>query len=160
VTTLTPGIDSGCGWRGRHGVTRANSLFLSAAAQHGLAQIQPVYTWFSQELQPLDLAKDQESHCLKTLEILQSDTPAKSRFMGLLQAADFGVIDIRTDDETIPDHVTEILRALRSLPRRRLTPFKSIRRRSVADLTVESIEQVVSRGSLRGIKSNWRPTGC
>lgn len=81
-------------------VTRPNSLFLSAAAQHGLEQVQPIYTWFSQELQMphhAELAKDESAHRKRTLEILKSDTSIRDRFIDLLRAADFGVTNAKVD---------------------------------------------------------------
>jgi AAA15 family ATPase/GTPase len=78
-------------------VTRSNSLFLSAAAQHGLEQIHPVYTWFNQALRP----SGQASQRHRTLDILQSDDPRRSRMLTLLRAADLGVIDVRIDQDAV-----------------------------------------------------------
>lgn len=78
-------------------VTRANSLFLSASAHHGMEQLLPVYSWFDRALSFAD-PYDRDVRRSRTVEKLD-DPDAVRRILHLLRAADLGIKDIRLSRE-------------------------------------------------------------
>lgn len=77
-------------------LTRTDSLFLSAAAQQGHEQLMPLFQWFAQTLKFADLA-NQEERRLFTLGQTAQNENFRRRVVALLQAADTGIVDLRTE---------------------------------------------------------------
>jgi predicted ATPase len=124
-------------------VTRPNSLFLSAAAQHGLEQIKSVYTWFRRGLQSMDHTDlvTKSANRQRTLEVLQSDSAVRSRFINLLRAADFGIIDVDIRDE--------VAGPPRDSRRRLSGLFEGLRRRGQRETDTAASDDVVELPSLK-----------
>ncbi len=90
-------------------LTRPNSLFLSAAAQHNQEQLTPIYQWFSQNLQ-----YDHGIRSLGHQPLFQADSPLldpahREVVRELLKQADLGVTDFRTHEEE------DVIEGMRSL---------------------------------------------
>jgi uncharacterized protein len=79
-------------------VTRANSLFLSAAAQHGLSQLAPVHEWFSTGLRFATSRGGRR----RTEEVLQGSPEQAERITALLGAADLGIEAVRVEEGPDP----------------------------------------------------------
>lgn len=77
-------------------LTRADSLFLSAAAQQGHEQLLPIFQWFQETLRFADLA-NQEERLFYTLNRATQDENFRRRVVELLQAADTGIVDLKTE---------------------------------------------------------------
>jgi len=93
-------------------VTRPNALFLSAAAQHGLQQIMPVYEWFW-DLRTINLQRQQHGfhhHMADTwlaialaerspeqLGYNNENAKKLETFLDVVRAADVGITDIKKD---------------------------------------------------------------
>lgn len=96
-------------------VTRPNSLFLSAAAHHGMDQLLPVYSWFARQL----IFAEPDHHARRrgrTMELLRDPVTA-DRIVKLLKAADLGISDVRmSDSESSDDGDQTDLRALPHAP--------------------------------------------
>ena len=98
-------------------MTRANSLFLSAAAQAGHTQVLPVHSWFQAALVLADHtnARDRRRETAGLLE----DPSTAARVLELVRVADLGIADIQLDesrrrlDET---QRTEVARLLEGQP--------------------------------------------
>jgi len=93
-------------------VTRPNALFLSAAAQHGLQQITPVYEWFW-DLRTINLQRQRDAFHHHTADTWlaaalaagthdqhgdnDENTKKLETFLDLVRAADVGISDIKKD---------------------------------------------------------------
>lgn len=77
--------------------TRANSLFLSVAAQNNHAQLQPLFRWF-RSFRFTTKSDDRFSRVQRTFGEWWSRaaSPSTNRFMQLLAAADVGVVAVRS----------------------------------------------------------------
>lgn len=79
-------------------ITRPNSLFLSAAAQHSLHQVDPVYWWFDKQVGSYSRQRGQR----RTRTLLTESPERAERVTSLLRAADLGIVDIRIEENTGP----------------------------------------------------------
>lgn len=93
-------------------VTRRNCLFLSAAAQHGLDQLLPVYRWFDQSLRFVltDGERDDQRQSIEMLATRSADT---RRLVELLRAADLGITDITLEDADALDLTANVVELLK-----------------------------------------------
>lgn len=82
--------------------TRPNALYLSVAAQWNHPQLTPLYRWFSESLQVLDLACDSGLHPGFTIRRYAEHKQDRSRIVELLKSADFGISGLRIEDTTTP----------------------------------------------------------
>ena len=76
-------------------LTRANSLFLSAAAQNNHAMLLPIYTWLTTRIRVLG----PERLALPTVRGCVDDPKVKERVLNLLRTADLGIVDFELKDE-------------------------------------------------------------
>jgi len=78
-------------------LTRANSLFLSAAAQNNHEALLPIYKWFADQCQ--FVPRERDSFTDETTQMCK-DKDVKSWVLKTLRAADLGVVglDIREED--------------------------------------------------------------
>lgn len=84
-------------------VTRPNSLFLSAAAQHGLSQLAPVHGWFSARLRFPTFRAGR----IRTQHLLRKSPEQAERITSLLRAADLGIEAIRVEEGHDPLDVAQ-----------------------------------------------------
>lgn len=75
-------------------ITRPNSLFLSAAAQHGLKQILPVFAWFGRSIRTLDQTSSALGSWEEITESLRDPVHAR-KVLSLLRAADLGISGVQ-----------------------------------------------------------------
>jgi hypothetical protein len=96
-------------------VTRPNALFLSAAAQHGIQQITPIYEWFW-DLRTINLQRQRHAFHHHTADtwlsaaLVRTDAASNDQdeehakrlqtFLDLIRAADVGITDIKKDPVT------------------------------------------------------------
>ena len=97
------------------GLTRCNSLFLSAAAQNNHAALAPIYGWFSQAVSfatgHLPLAA-RGTYNTDVAEVCQ-DEAAKATIVRLLTHADLGIADVHVEDVPWPRMAERILEVVR-----------------------------------------------
>lgn len=90
-------------------VTRANSLFLSAAAQNNHETLLPIYNWFSEAVR--FEAGSREGPNGSTLAIC-SDDSRKPLLEQLLAAADFGLTGVDYRERELPEETQRIFSAV------------------------------------------------
>jgi uncharacterized protein len=94
-------------------LTRANSLFLSAAAQNNHEMLSPVYNWFSQQLL-ISGALSQAELALRVGERCR-DSEYRATVYSLLKAADLGLSGIEVvEDDRIASLISKLSVILRS----------------------------------------------
>ena len=86
-------------------MTRPNALFLSAAAQAGLPEVEPVYNWFAHGL--AFLPTPEQSINAELLKRLMPGSPDRDTIVDLIRAADVGISDIRVVDAGWRDRALE-----------------------------------------------------
>jgi hypothetical protein len=87
------------------GMTRPNSLFLSAAAQAGLAEVLPVYHWLGAGM--TFLPTPQRVVSAQLLRRLAPGSPDRETLVDLVRAADVGIADVRVVDAGWRDRAME-----------------------------------------------------
>lgn len=80
-------------------LTRANSLFLSAAAQNNHAMLSPIYTWITSRIQVLGDVRAALN--LATVKSCVDDPQVKAWVLNLLTTADLGIVDFELKDEAL-----------------------------------------------------------
>lgn len=91
-------------------VTRPNALFLSAAVQHGHPQLAAIFSWF-RSFEPINLSQDgfpfipfrmlsrlQETGQQTMFSQEESPKTVLEHFCDFLKQADFGVVDLRVEE--------------------------------------------------------------
>ena len=83
-------------------LTRPNALFLSLAAQVGIAELLPTYHWFAGSPAMLRFAdafagRDLSAVTVQVAEMLERDAADKPLLVDILIAADFGITDIHVE---------------------------------------------------------------
>ena len=98
--------------RGRNAVvrdvTRANSLFLSAAAQHNHKQLMQIYEFFSErvENQIGDEIFHQNEHAIANFLM---ESKYRDRALEFVKSADFGIVDAKVEDADYPKPVKKLM---------------------------------------------------
>jgi len=83
-------------------LTRANSLFLSAAAQNNHPLLTPVYNWFLETLRvPVPHSRNHDRNT--RIAEFCAETDQRERLMGLLRGADIGITGLQIAEEQISD---------------------------------------------------------
>src|ERR1035441_8748690 len=77
------------------GLTRPNSLFLSAAAQNNHQALLPLYRWFSQSI---SVVVGERSRVGVLTTALCQNADFRDRLTGLLSVADLGIAGLRVRD--------------------------------------------------------------
>ncbi len=80
--------------------TRPNALYLSVGAQWNHPQLSPVYRWFKNQLQVLNLGGDNELHPGYTIRSYAEREQDRARIVSMLKSADFGISGLRIEDST------------------------------------------------------------
>lgn len=79
-------------------LTRPNALFLSLAAQVGIADVKAVYDWFVHGGLQVSEAATRASQSMITqaslIDVIQGSEAERQRFLSLLQAADIGINEV------------------------------------------------------------------
>jgi AAA15 family ATPase/GTPase len=88
------------------GLTRVNSLFLSAAAQNNHEQLMPIYQWFSSVWS--FVIGNRLGLTLSTAQTA-SDERYKKRISRLVAAADLGIDGFETPDEQVDDKIKRVV---------------------------------------------------
>jgi uncharacterized protein len=83
-------------------LTRPNALFLSVAAQSRLETLMPVYRWFQIALLFRGRSYDRSDSADAIKRLFEKDASSRSRFLGLLAAADVGIADVRLEEAEDP----------------------------------------------------------
>lgn len=96
------------------GLTRDNSLFLSAAAQNNHEQLLPLYRWFSAQW---DFIKGDRDHLNILTAELAADEKYHSTIERLVVAADLGISGVETHDEEFDEKSKRLLSAFTSAMR-------------------------------------------
>jgi AAA15 family ATPase/GTPase len=91
-------------------VTRANSLFLSAAAQNNHKQLTPLYRWFASSLS--FVPSERELNRIVAIEAC-GDPDSKMRMENFLRGADLGLASIEVTERDVPASTLKVLRVLR-----------------------------------------------
>jgi uncharacterized protein len=103
------------------GLTRPNSLYLSAAAQNNLEFFMPVYDFLVKELR-FSFSREQLSR--KTLKMCADDR-YKGLFLQYLKAADLGVLGLRIEEAELDDEGKRFVTAIRdALPKEHQGAFE------------------------------------
>jgi uncharacterized protein len=102
-------------------LTRPNALFLSLAAQVGIAELLPTYHWFAGSpamLRFADVFAGRDPHAVeaKIAEMFDRDTANKALLTDLLVAADFGITDIQVERIYVDARTQRAANALAGLP--------------------------------------------
>jgi AAA15 family ATPase/GTPase len=103
------------------GLTRSNSLYLSAAAQNNHESLMPVYDFLVKDLR---FSFSREQLCRKTVGMCTEDR-YKGLFLQYLKAADLGVLGFRIEEEEIGDEGKKFFTALKdALPKEQQVSFE------------------------------------
>jgi uncharacterized protein len=86
------------------GITRKNSLFLSAAAQNNHEALMPVFQWLSGLRFVADAMATRGEYSVFTAGLCAEPHFAKS-VARLLRAADIGIVDLKVEREEVPEEV-------------------------------------------------------
>ncbi len=86
-------------------MVRPNALFLSVAAKFAHDQLTPVYDWFSNNLQGINLSNEYQRKSIEafTINNIESSPKIRSRVVNLLRAADFGVSGVLVNKQPFSD---------------------------------------------------------
>ncbi|MFY9741628.1 MAG: ATP-binding protein, partial [Candidatus Sulfotelmatobacter sp.] len=104
------------------GLTRPNSLYLSAAAENNHESLMPVYNFLVKDLR-FSLSREHLSR--KTVEMCNDDK-YRSLFLQYLKAADLGVLGLRIERTELDDDGKKFVTALRdAMPKRLQGAFES-----------------------------------
>jgi AAA15 family ATPase/GTPase len=83
----------------RVNVTRDNALYLSTAVKFNDDQLRPIYLWFKEHIQMLDLAGSQQSLTSNyTSKRLLEDNDDRERITSLLRHADIGILSAHAQE--------------------------------------------------------------
>jgi hypothetical protein len=94
------------------GLTRKNSLFLSAAAQNNHAALSSIYRWFSRQLH-IHIEPPFTRGSRKTVKFCSRED-YKQTIMRLMSTADLGICDLRVYEEKLPDEMKPVFAALKA----------------------------------------------
>lgn len=98
------------------GLTRQNSLFLSAAAANNNAQLAPMVAWFEKQFL-LSTPERRKSLVEESLAQAKQDPAVENKFISLLRSADLGISEFRFVDQEWDEEaklrVANVLKALR-----------------------------------------------
>jgi hypothetical protein len=95
------------------GYTLSNMLFLSKAIASNRSDLEPVYRWFTERLQVIDLSGQGDLHFDFSLRQVAEQTALKDRIATLLRHADLGVSGVSAVDVLVGGAVPDdFLRAL------------------------------------------------
>ncbi|MFY1670745.1 AAA family ATPase [Plantactinospora sp. WMMB334] len=121
--------------------TRDNALFLTVAALHDLAEVQPLYRWFRNAVGfgPLDATSVAEEDLIQRLR-----TDDRDRTVALIRAADLGIVDVTVGQADIDLRLTAGL--LNELIDRGLIQTTHRKRRFLAGERIDKdvLDQVLS----------------
>jgi len=138
------------------GITRKNSLFLSAAAQNNHEALTPVFEWFS-GLRFVG-GSDRSVYSLFTAELCAEPRFAKA--VGrLLRAADVGIVDVKVEKEAFSEEVKKMAVAVAAALKRKLPgkPPDSIERMRLlhraGEDTVPFAEEDESAGTIAYLRA-------
>ena len=144
--------------------TRANALYLSTAVKLNDQQLAPIYAWFTEQLQLVNLAADGGISAGFTASLLQEESPFGRQVINLLRHADFGVCNARAfekpwarddfpDDPFPDDLVREAVAAVKKQTRLVLL----LAHRAAGQSTVELPWDAESEGTRRffGLAGPW-----
>lgn len=81
------------------GYTLSNVLFLSKAVANNRTELEPVFRWFKERLNFLDLSAKSMLLPRFTMEKVRDQTPLRGRIIELLRHADLGVTGVRIMEE-------------------------------------------------------------
>lgn len=94
------------------GLTRRNSLFLSAAAQNNHETLLPIYSWFGTELHFIHGDRTRWRH--ETVEMC-TDEQTKNAVAQLVSAADLGIVGVSVAEQEMDAQKKKLITALRDL---------------------------------------------
>ncbi len=93
-------------------LTRADVLFLSVAATFNQQQLEPIYTWLSNNLRVIDLNTEVHIFERVTAQQLQRDE-LRGVFARMLQMADLGIVDATVEEiKELPEEMPNELKDL------------------------------------------------
>ena len=90
-------------------LTRANSLFLSAAAQNGHQQLLPLFQWFATKLDVVNFSR-RGGVSMKAAELCKEPS-GRAALLKLLAAADLGIVDVDITERKLDEKTEGALRA-------------------------------------------------
>jgi len=139
--------------------TRANALYLSTAVKLNDPQLAPVYAWFTEQLQLVNLAAGGGINAGFTASLLQRKSPWGRQVIHLLRHADFGVCNARAFEKPwergdFPDEIPrEAMEALKKKTRLDVSQAH----RAAGQSTVELPWNAESAGTHRffGLAGPW-----
>ncbi|HXR08336.1 MAG TPA: ATP-binding protein [Candidatus Acidoferrum sp.] len=94
------------------GYTLSNMLFLSKAVANNRTELEPVFRWFKERLNFLDLSAQSTLGLRFTVEKIREETPFRDRIVKLLRYADLGVTGARIIEKRPPEGVEKMLKNL------------------------------------------------
>jgi hypothetical protein len=96
------------------GITRTNSLFLSAAAQNNHEALMPVFKWLSGlSVFVMDTILDPAAHALFTAALCAEPRFART-VAQLLRAADVGIVDVVVEKEAFSEKTKKAIEAVKT----------------------------------------------
>ena len=93
------------------GITRKNSLFLSAAAQNNHEALMPVFKWLSGLRFVADAMADRAGYSHFTADLCTEPRFAKA-VAQMLRAADIGIVEVEIENEAFGEEVKSVLAAV------------------------------------------------
>lgn len=90
--------------------TRANSLFLSSAAQNNHKFLSVIFTWISERFHVISSREESSLH-IYTAELC-SKPDRKQQIRALLESADAGIADLVIEDEVMPERLQKAVTAM------------------------------------------------
>jgi len=90
-------------------LTRSNSLFLSAAAQNAHHQLQPVYEWFTRQLEIVGLPARAGLHNFTANQC--GDAHFRASVLQMLSSADLGIVDVEVTQQEVGEKMKKALAA-------------------------------------------------
>jgi hypothetical protein len=101
------------------GITRKNSLFLSAAAQNNHEALGRVFEWLTKLRFVADAFAERGLYSVFTADMCAEPHFAKS-IARLLRAADIGIVDLKVEDEAFSEDVKKMVAAIAATMNREL----------------------------------------
>jgi uncharacterized protein len=91
------------------GLTRKNSLFLSAAAQNNHAALSPIYGWFSRSLE--FVFRERSEWRIRSAQLC-ADPQYRSSIVNMVAFADLGITDLQVGETALPEAAKKVLSVL------------------------------------------------
>jgi hypothetical protein len=144
------------------GYTLSNMLFLSKAVASNRTELEPVFRWFKERLNFLDLSPRSTLLTRFTMEKVRDETPLRDRIVELLRFGDLGVTGVRILEEKPSDEqIEKMVKNMGPVARRSfvngrwITPELTHRGRAETKLPLPWASESAGTHRLFGLAGPW-----